>query len=79
MEPILPEGARDLGPAIAIVRVTVDDAGKVQRADLYRSTGYKSLDDAALMAAKASAYAPARKKCRNAFGTANFAIDFDPT
>ena len=59
-KPAYPETARRLGlTGVVLVRVLVDREGKVREAKAFRSSGYDSLDQAALLAAYKCVFTPA--------------------
>jgi periplasmic protein TonB len=60
----------------AEVQVTLDAAGRVTDARIYRSTDDLRLDRAAVIAARTSRYAPAIADCTPTGGTYLFRVDF---
>jgi len=73
--PQTPEGVEGL-PATAQVQVTLDAAGHVTGLQIYQSAGDPRLDRAAVIAARASTYAPALVDCAPAGGTYLFQVEF---
>jgi TonB family protein len=60
----------------AKVKVDLDATGKVVGASIYESTGSVPLDQAAIMAARESRYAPEEHDCKDVAGSYLFTIDF---
>jgi TonB family protein len=60
----------------AEVQVSLDTAGRVTDARIYRSTGSMGLDRVAVLAARRSTYAPQIVDCQPAGGTYLFRVDF---
>ena len=57
--PDYPRQARSLGQeGLVVVRVTIDQTGRVESAVVRRSSGFASLDEAALNAARGTAFKP---------------------
>jgi TonB family protein len=70
-----PEDASS-SPATADIRVTLDAAGHVTGADIYRSTNDTRMDHAAVVAARGSTYAPAIVECIPVGGSYIFRVEF---
>ena len=63
VEPVYPEIARDLhAQGTVLVQVTVDETGKVIEAVVVESTTIEALEQAALKAARASHFKPAKQR-----------------
>lgn len=63
VEPVYPEIARDLhAQGTVLVQVTVDETGKVIEAVVVESTAIEALEQAALKAARASQFKPAKQR-----------------
>lgn len=77
VEPSYPDIARQQGATgTALIRVYVDSTGAVLAGNVYKSAGNASLDQAALQAARRTAYEPAYKDCLATAGTFLFEADF---
>lgn len=75
--PEFPEIARQQGlRGTTTVKVEVDSTGKTVGSSVYASSGSKLLDDVALSAAAANAYAPATFMCVPIVGSYLFVVDF---
>ncbi len=76
-EPDYPDIARQQGATgTAIVRVYVDPTGALIAGNIYKSSGNAALDQAAMNAARRTAYLPAYKNCRAVAGDYSFEADF---
>jgi len=76
-EPEYPEIARQQGAVgTTQVKVTLDAAGTVTDAAVYKSSGNQSLDQSAVKAAKASRYTPEIDACQKIAGSYLFTADF---
>lgn len=62
--------------AVAQIRVTLDAAGKVTEAAVFRSAGNVLLDRAAIAAARMSRYRPEIRDCEPAGGSYLFTVEF---
>jgi TonB family protein len=60
------------------VKVTVRSDGSVKDASIWKSSGYKVLDDAALQSARLSGYSPTMVNCTAVDGDYTFRADFAP-
>jgi protein TonB len=77
--PDYPEIAREQGASgTAEVKVTLDANGAVLAASIQQGTGSKVLDDAAIVAAKASTFSPEIDNCQPVGGVYLFRADFTP-
>jgi TonB family protein len=75
--PIYPLAMRGLGFAgEVLVEVTIDATGALTGEDVFRSSGYPSMDRAALMAAKESTYAAGKHLCKPRGGSYIFRAKF---
>jgi TonB family protein len=72
--PQLPAGTR----ATAVVAILVSSKGSVEKASIYRSSGYRAADAAALKAAEATTYAPRVIKCKRVEGELLYPVEFVP-
>jgi TonB family protein len=70
----LPRGTK----ATAIVAVLVGPSGYVEKAWIYRSSGYNVADAAAVKAAQATIYAPKFVDCKATEGEYLFPVEFVP-
>jgi protein TonB len=62
VEPVYPDRARRAGvEGVATVRIRLDDVGAILAVELVESSGHRSLDEAALTAARSSRFAPAAR------------------
>lgn len=62
VEPAYPDRARRAGvEGVATVRIRLDDVGAILAVELVESSGHRSLDEAALTAARSSRFAPAAR------------------
>lgn len=76
--PEMPEIARQMGATgTAQIKVSLDENGKVTGISIYKSTGNRALDSAALDAAKQSKYAPEIKNCAKVAGTYLYTVAFE--
>jgi protein TonB len=76
--PDMPEIARQMGASgTASVRVALSETGAVQSVDIYKSTGNKSLDQAAVQAAKQSSYQPEIRNCVKTAGEYLYTVTFE--
>lgn len=64
------------GNVTAMIKVDLDDTGRVTAVSVYQSTGSMELDRAALAAARASSYAPETRDCRPVAGSYLFKVEF---
>jgi TonB family protein len=77
VEPNYPETARrEHATGTVQVKLMIDASGLVAAATIYKSSRNALLDDAALAAARASTYAPARVRCLPSSSTYLFRVDF---
>ncbi len=77
VEPDYPLIARQEGlTGVAYVAVILDERGAVQESFIYRSSGARSLDEASLVAARRSQYAPEIKNCVPVAGLYIFRAEF---
>jgi len=77
IEPDYPQSAiRERATGSVQVKVTVDATGSVLTATIYKSSRNVALDSAAVAAARASSYAPARVRCEPVGGSYLFRADF---
>jgi TonB family protein len=76
--PSYPESLRNLliRDAITLVRVRIDETGVLTDAIVEKSSGYQAFDDATLLAARHSVYAPAIFNCVATAGTYIFRAEF---
>jgi len=78
VEPDYPDIAREQGAVgTTLVKVTLDTAGNVTDASVYKSAGNAALDQAAIKAAKATAYTPDIVNCVKTAGSYLFKADFN--
>jgi protein TonB len=74
--PRYPELARRRGrEGLVVLRLTIDEGGLLQHAEVVEKAGF-GLDEAALEAARASSYAPARRGNRSVPCTALLPVRF---
>ena len=73
--PSIPESAPQ-NSTIAKIRVDLDAEGNVLGASVYESAGLMELDQAALVAARHSRYAPEEINCKNVSGSYLFTVEF---
>lgn len=80
MSPNYPDSARDLGlgTVSVLVQVTIDAQGRLVDARIYGSSNNAAIDQAALLAARQSRYAPRIANCAPVDGTYIFHADFAP-
>jgi protein TonB len=77
VEPEYPDIARQQGAAgTTEVKVTLDAAGNVTAAIVYKSSGSQALDNAAIVAAKATRYTPDTVNCVKQAGSYLFTANF---
>jgi protein TonB len=77
VEPEYPEMAKQQGVVgVTQVKVSLSATGSVQGVAVYKSSGNAALDQAALSAARASAYAPEVENCQPIAGSYLFRADF---
>jgi protein TonB len=77
VQPETPDIAREQGATgTTQVKVTLTPTGSVTSATVYKSSGNQALDNAAVMAAKQSTYAPAVENCVKVPGDYIFRVDF---
>ena len=77
VEPDYPDVAREQGATgTTQVKVTLDAVGSVTEATVYKSAGNPSLDQAAVKAARATAYVPEIVNCVKTAGSYIFRADF---
>ncbi len=75
--PYYPDIARQQGATGTVfIRVDVDRTGAPIAANVYKSSGNATLDQAGMSAARRTAYLPAYKNCREAGGSYLFEADF---
>ncbi len=78
MVPDTPETAREQGTTGTVqVKVSLSATGSVIAAIVYKSSGSPLLDQAAVRAAKQSAYAPEIDRCVKVSGDYVFRADFE--
>jgi protein TonB len=76
--PDTPEMAKQQGATGTVqVKVSLSPTGSIVSATVYKSSGFPSLDQAALQAAKQSAYAPEIDNCMKVAGDYIFRADFE--
>ena len=80
VQPDYPESARDLGlGAVSVeIEVTVGPSGNLISATVYKSASNMAIDQAALRAARQSAYSPKLINCQPTTGNYLFRADFQP-
>lgn len=80
VQPDYPESAKDLGlGAVSVeVEVTVGPSGNLVSATVYKSANNMAIDQAALRAARQSAYSPKLVNCAPTTGNYLFRADFQP-
>jgi TonB family protein len=80
VQPDYPESARDLGlGAVSVeIEVTVGPSGNLISATVYKSASNMAIDQAALRAARQSAYSPKLINCAPTTGNYLFRADFQP-
>ncbi len=80
VSPEYPESAKEqgLGPVTVIVKITLSPAASVESASVLQSSGNMAVDQAAIIAARQSSYAPKLMNCQPAEGTYSFRANFDP-
>jgi len=77
MQPQYPAIARSMGETgTVLVRVALNADGSVAGASLYKSSGFTSLDQSALLAAQATRYSPEIFRCEPITGAYIFRADF---
>jgi TonB family protein len=75
--PDYPEIAREQGAQGTVVdEVTLTASGAVANADIYSSSGFRALDDAATTAASATTYRAETFRCASVYGIYFFSVDF---
>lgn len=76
--PAFPASERGVfhGTATAYVEVSLDPAGKIAAAKIFRSSGVQALDDAALRAASQSTFSPKISGCKAVPGDYLFKVTF---
>jgi len=79
--PEYPQAAKDqgLGPVVVLVKITLSPSASVENASVLQSSGNMSVDQAALVAARQSSYAPKLSDCKPVEGTYSFRASFDPS
>jgi TonB family protein len=79
-EPVFPLGTMNMlnGPVTVLAMVTVAVDGSPKAESIIKSSGFKTVDDAALRAARASTYKPKMFNCEPVQGTYLFRIDYRP-
>jgi TonB family protein len=70
--------AAGIGETQVTVRVDVASDGSVRSSRIYKSSGNRALDDAALAAAAKSTYLPKIVNCKTVDGTYDYIVTFDP-
>lgn len=76
--PDMPEIARQMGATgTAQIKVTLDEKGHVTDASVFKSTNNRALDNAALLAAKQSKYAPETRNCVAVTGSYLYTVTFE--
>lgn len=80
VSPEYPESAKEqgLGPVTVIVKITLSPAASVEGSSVLQSSGNMAIDQAALLAARQSSYAPKLTDCKPVEGTYSFRANFDP-
>ncbi|MBV9149053.1 MAG: energy transducer TonB [Candidatus Eremiobacteraeota bacterium] len=80
VSPEYPESAKEqgLGPVTVIVKITLSPGASVESATVLQSSGNMAIDQAAMLAARQSSYAPKLVNCAPAEGTYSFRANFDP-
>jgi TonB family protein len=76
VSPAFPKGTIISEEHTALVKVLLDASGKVADAWIFGSSGAKPLDDAALVAARATTYVPGQFLCAPVPGVYMFRADF---
>jgi TonB family protein len=81
MAPEYPEAAKEqgLGPVTVLVKITLSPSASVESASVLQSSGNMSIDQAAMVAARQSSYAPKLVNCQPVEGTYSFRASFDPS
>jgi TonB family protein len=79
-EPVFPIGMANMlnGPVTVLAMVTVAVDGSPKAESIIKSSGFKTVDDAVLRAARASTYKPKMFNCEPVQGTYLFRIDYQP-
>lgn len=78
VRPKLPASARNFhGSTTVLVEVTIDEHGTAASATIYKSSGRADLDRAALVAARASQYAPQLVDCHPVTADYLFRAEFN--
>ena len=76
--PDMPEVARQMGATgTAQIKVTLDAKGNVTATSIYKSTGNRALDQAALQAAQQSKYSPDIRDCVGVAGSYLYVVTFE--
>src|SRR5215469_17635158 len=80
MNPDYPDSARklELGPVHVLVDVSVDANGRISATKIAHSSRNPAIDNAAMIAARQSTYAPAVIHCIAADSVFRFRAEFDP-
>ncbi len=78
VQPEYPRSASGLGPVTVQIQVTVDASGNLEGARVYKSSGNKAIDDAALKAVTLTKYSPKIINCQAVRGDYLFRADFEP-
>ena len=80
VSPEYPESAKEqgLGPVTVIVKITLSPSASVDSSSVLQSSGNMAIDQAALLAARQSSYAPKLSDCKPVEGTYSFRANFDP-
>ncbi|MBV8727567.1 MAG: TonB family protein [Candidatus Eremiobacteraeota bacterium] len=79
--PEYPEAAKEqgLGAVTVLVKITLSPGASVESASVLQSSGNMSIDQAAMVAARQSSYAPKLVDCKPVEGTYSFRASFDPS
>jgi len=79
--PEYPESAKEqgLGAVTVLVKITLSPGASVESASVLSSSGNMAIDQAAMIAARQSSYAPKLSNCQPVEGTYSFRASFDPS